>query len=60
MKKFVTTSYDFGADKIKAIKSPTLIILETEMAFYLSMQLTCTVFVAEVIWLILARYMLRN
>ncbi len=26
MKKFVTTSYDFGADKIKAIKSPTLII----------------------------------
>jgi len=27
MKKFVTTPYDFGADKIKAIKSPTLIIL---------------------------------
>ncbi|HEU5164878.1 MAG TPA: alpha/beta hydrolase [Chitinophagaceae bacterium] len=27
MKKFVTTSYDFGADKIKAIKSPTLIII---------------------------------
>lgn len=27
MKTFVTTSYDFGADKIKAIKSPTLIIL---------------------------------
>jgi pimeloyl-ACP methyl ester carboxylesterase len=26
MKKFVTTSFDFGADKIKAIKSPTLII----------------------------------
>lgn len=26
MKKFVTTPYDFGADKIKAIKSPTLII----------------------------------
>ena len=26
MKKFVTTSYDFGADKIKAIRSPTLII----------------------------------
>ncbi len=26
MKKFVTTSYDFGAEKIKAIKSPTLII----------------------------------
>lgn len=26
MKKFVTTSYDFGADKVKAIKSPTLII----------------------------------
>ena len=26
MKKFVTTSYDFGAGKIKAIKSPTLII----------------------------------
>ena len=26
MKKFVTTSYDFGADKIKAIKAPTLII----------------------------------
>ena len=26
MKKFVTTTYDFGADKIKAIKSPTLII----------------------------------
>ena len=26
MKTFVTTSYDFGADKIKAIKSPTLII----------------------------------
>jgi len=27
MKKFVTTPYDFGADKIKAIKSPTLIII---------------------------------
>ena len=27
MKKFVTTSYDFGADKIKAIKTPTLIII---------------------------------
>jgi len=27
MKKFVTTAYDFGADKIKAIKSPTLIII---------------------------------
>jgi len=27
MKKFVTTSYDFGADKIKAIRSPTLIII---------------------------------
>ena len=26
MKKFVTTSYDFGADKVKAIRSPTLII----------------------------------
>ncbi|HEX6849560.1 MAG TPA: alpha/beta hydrolase [Chitinophagaceae bacterium] len=26
MKKFVTTSYDFGADNIKAIRSPTLII----------------------------------
>jgi pimeloyl-ACP methyl ester carboxylesterase len=26
MKKFVTTSYDFGAEKIKAIRSPTLII----------------------------------
>jgi pimeloyl-ACP methyl ester carboxylesterase len=26
MKKFVTTTYDFGADKIRAIKSPTLII----------------------------------
>lgn len=26
MKKFVTTTYDFGAGKIKAIKSPTLII----------------------------------
>ena len=26
MKKFVTTPYDFGADKIKTIKSPTLII----------------------------------
>jgi pimeloyl-ACP methyl ester carboxylesterase len=26
MKKFVTTTYDFGADKIKAIRSPTLII----------------------------------
>ena len=26
MKKFVTTSYDFGADKIKTIKAPTLII----------------------------------
>lgn len=26
MKKFVTTPYDFGADKIKAIRSPTLII----------------------------------
>ena len=26
MKTFVTTSYDFGADKIKAIKAPTLII----------------------------------
>ena len=26
MKKFVVTPYDFGADKIKAIKSPTLII----------------------------------
>jgi pimeloyl-ACP methyl ester carboxylesterase len=26
MKKFVTTPYNFGADKIKAIKSPTLII----------------------------------
>jgi pimeloyl-ACP methyl ester carboxylesterase len=26
MKKFVTTPYDFGAEKIKAIKSPTLII----------------------------------
>ena len=26
MKKFVTTSYDFGADKIRAIRSPTLII----------------------------------
>lgn len=26
MKKFVTTGYDFGAEKIKAIKSPTLII----------------------------------
>jgi pimeloyl-ACP methyl ester carboxylesterase len=26
MKKFVTTPYDFGADKIKAMKSPTLII----------------------------------
>jgi pimeloyl-ACP methyl ester carboxylesterase len=27
MKKFVTTSYDFGADKVRTIKSPTLIIL---------------------------------
>jgi len=27
MKKFVTTTYDFGADKIKAIKSPTLIVI---------------------------------
>ena len=27
MKKFVTTTYDFGAGKIKAIKSPTLIII---------------------------------
>lgn len=27
MKEFVTTTYDFGADKIKAIKSPTLIIV---------------------------------
>ena len=27
MKKFVTTTYDFGSDKIKAIKSPTLIII---------------------------------
>lgn len=27
MKKFVTTTYDFGAEKIKAIKSPTLIII---------------------------------
>lgn len=27
MKKFVTTTYDFGADKIKAIRSPTLIII---------------------------------
>ena len=26
MKKFVTTTYDFGAGKIKAIRSPTLII----------------------------------
>jgi pimeloyl-ACP methyl ester carboxylesterase len=26
MKKFVTTSYDFGADKVKGIRSPTLII----------------------------------
>src|SRR5436190_2583199 len=26
MKKFVTTPFDFGADKIKSIKSPTLII----------------------------------
>jgi pimeloyl-ACP methyl ester carboxylesterase len=26
MKKFVTTPYDFGAEKIKAIRSPTLII----------------------------------
>jgi len=26
MKKFVTTVYNFGADKIKALKSPTLII----------------------------------
>ena len=26
MKKFVTTPYDFGADKIKALKSPTLVI----------------------------------
>lgn len=26
MKRFVTTSYDFGGEKIKAIKSPTLII----------------------------------
>lgn len=26
MKKFVTTTYNFGADKIRAIKSPTLII----------------------------------
>ena len=26
MKKFITTSYDFRAEKIKAIKSPTLII----------------------------------
>jgi pimeloyl-ACP methyl ester carboxylesterase len=27
MKKFITTSYDFGADKIRAIQSPTLIII---------------------------------
>ncbi|HEV8507695.1 MAG TPA: alpha/beta hydrolase [Chitinophagaceae bacterium] len=27
MKKFITTSYDFGAEKIRAIKSPTLIIV---------------------------------
>ena len=27
MKKFVTSTYDFGADNIRAIKSPTLIIL---------------------------------
>jgi pimeloyl-ACP methyl ester carboxylesterase len=27
MKKFVTTTYDFGVDKIKAIRSPTLIII---------------------------------
>ena len=27
MKKFVTTTYDFGAERIKAIKSPTLIII---------------------------------
>lgn len=27
MKKFVTSSYDFGADKIRAMRSPTLIIL---------------------------------
>ena len=27
MKKFVTTPYDFGAEKIRAIRSPTLIIL---------------------------------
>jgi pimeloyl-ACP methyl ester carboxylesterase len=27
MKKFVTTTYNFGADKIRSIKSPTLIIL---------------------------------
>ena len=26
MKQFITTPYDFGADKIRAIKSPTLII----------------------------------
>jgi pimeloyl-ACP methyl ester carboxylesterase len=26
MKKFITTPYDFGAETIKAIKSPTLII----------------------------------
>jgi len=26
MKKFITTPYDFGAEKIRAIKSPTLII----------------------------------
>jgi hypothetical protein len=26
MKKFITASYDFTAAKIKAIKSPTLII----------------------------------
>jgi len=26
MKKFVTTPYDFGADKVKGIKSPTMII----------------------------------
>ena len=26
MKKFVTTSYDFGAEKIKSLKNPTLII----------------------------------
>jgi pimeloyl-ACP methyl ester carboxylesterase len=27
MKKFITTPYDFGAEKIRAIKSPTLIIV---------------------------------